>query len=177
MVELLNTGRVSKVAYPPPIGERKTMDHQAFAQLLGNYGEFLGAIAVVVTLGYLAAQIRQNTRSVRASSFQSGVDGINLLNNLLAQDESLARIFRTGNERLGSLTEDERVRYGFLYLSAFRSFESMYFHYLHGTGTELWGTHKEHISVLLTNPGVQEWWKNNPLTFTPEFSQFVEQRL
>jgi hypothetical protein len=39
------------------------MDHQAFAQLLGNYGEFAGAIAVVVTLGYLAAQIKQNTRS------------------------------------------------------------------------------------------------------------------
>ena len=39
------------------------MDHQAFAQLLGNYGEFVGAIAVVVTLGYLAVQIRQNTRS------------------------------------------------------------------------------------------------------------------
>ena len=28
--------------------------NQAFAQLLGNYGEFVGAIAVVVTLGYLA---------------------------------------------------------------------------------------------------------------------------
>ena len=40
------------------------MDHQAFAQLQGNYGEFLGAIAVVATLGYLAAQIRQNTRAM-----------------------------------------------------------------------------------------------------------------
>jgi len=27
------------------------MDHKSFAQLLGNYGEFVGAIAVVVTLG------------------------------------------------------------------------------------------------------------------------------
>ena len=36
------------------------MDHQQFAQLLGNYGEFVGAIAVVVTLGYLAIQIKQN---------------------------------------------------------------------------------------------------------------------
>jgi hypothetical protein len=34
------------------------MDHQAFAQLLGNYGEFVGAIAVVVTLAYLAVQVR-----------------------------------------------------------------------------------------------------------------------
>ena len=40
------------------------MDHQAFAQLLGNYGEFVGAIAVVITLGYLAVQIRQNTRAI-----------------------------------------------------------------------------------------------------------------
>ena len=41
------------------------MDHQAFAQLLGNYGEFVGAIAVVVTLIYLATQIRQNTNALR----------------------------------------------------------------------------------------------------------------
>ena len=36
------------------------MDHQPFAQLLGNYGEFIGAIAVVATLIYLASQIRQS---------------------------------------------------------------------------------------------------------------------
>ena len=39
------------------------MDHQTFAQLLGNYGEFVGAIAVVATLMFLTLQIRQNTRS------------------------------------------------------------------------------------------------------------------
>jgi hypothetical protein len=44
--------------------EEEIMDHQTFAQLLGNYGEFIGAIAVVATLGYLALQIRQNTKSM-----------------------------------------------------------------------------------------------------------------
>ena len=34
-----------------------------FSQLLGNYGEFIGAIAIVVTLIYLAVQLRQNTRA------------------------------------------------------------------------------------------------------------------
>ena len=50
------------------------MDHQAFAQLLGNYGEFVGAIAVVATLFYLAVQVRHskdateaNTRSLEQS--------------------------------------------------------------------------------------------------------------
>ena len=36
------------------------MDHQAFAQLLGNYGEFVGAVAVVATLAYLAVQVRHS---------------------------------------------------------------------------------------------------------------------
>ena len=43
------------------------MELMSTAQLLGNFGEFFGAIAVVVTLGYLAAQIRQNTRSMDAN--------------------------------------------------------------------------------------------------------------
>ena len=45
------------------------MDHQTFVQLLGNYGEFLGAIAVAVTLIYLAGQLRQNTRALRSTSY------------------------------------------------------------------------------------------------------------
>lgn len=50
------------------------MDHQTFAQILANYGEFIGAIAVVVTLFYLATQVRHskdateaNTRSLEQS--------------------------------------------------------------------------------------------------------------
>jgi len=37
---------------------------------LGNIGEFVAAVSVVVSLIYLAVQIRQNTRSVRASTYQ-----------------------------------------------------------------------------------------------------------
>ena len=44
-----------------------------FSQLLGNYGEFIGAIAIVATLIYLAVQLKQNTASVRASAYQEWV--------------------------------------------------------------------------------------------------------
>ena len=37
--------------------------------ILAAWGEFLGGIAVVVSLVYLASQIRQNTKTVRASIF------------------------------------------------------------------------------------------------------------
>ena len=44
------------------------MDHQAFAQLLGNYGEFVGAIAVVATLFYLALQVRHSSEATEANT-------------------------------------------------------------------------------------------------------------
>ena len=44
------------------------MDHQAFAQLLGNYGEFVGAIAVVATLFYLAVQVRHSKSATEANT-------------------------------------------------------------------------------------------------------------
>ena len=38
---------------------------------LGNLGEFVGAIGVVISLVYLARQMHQNTLSVRAASFNA----------------------------------------------------------------------------------------------------------
>ena len=40
-------------------------------EAIGAIGEVLGAAAVVVTLGYLAVQIRQNSQAVKNSAAQS----------------------------------------------------------------------------------------------------------
>jgi hypothetical protein len=52
------------------------VDHQSFVQLLGNYGEFVGAIAVVVTLGYLAVQIRLKHRESRQKEKQCAAQSL-----------------------------------------------------------------------------------------------------
>jgi len=46
------------------------MDLVSIAQLLGNFGEFVGAVAVVATLIYVAIQIRQNSVQLRNNSFE-----------------------------------------------------------------------------------------------------------
>ena len=40
-------------------------------QDLGSIGELVAAAATIATLAYLAAQVRQNTRALRSSTFQS----------------------------------------------------------------------------------------------------------
>ena len=68
------------------------MDHQAFAQMLGNYGEFAGAIAVVMTLGFLTLQIRQSTQA-NQSTFQLQVQSeFNRLSTALMNDESMCQL-------------------------------------------------------------------------------------
>ena len=62
-------------------------------QDLGNLGEFIGAIAVVISLVYLAAQIRQNTRALHSSSYAQSAEQLWLFNLAIAQDGDLARIW------------------------------------------------------------------------------------
>ena len=58
-------------------------------QDLGNIGEFIGAIAVVISLVYLAAQIRQNTRALHSSSYSQAAEQLWLVNLAIAQDHDL----------------------------------------------------------------------------------------
>ena len=95
------------------------MDHQEFAQLLGNYGEFVGAIAVVATLVYLTAQIRQNTRAMEAAqrmalaeNYIARVNQIERSARELALSQDLSEILAKGRAQgIDSLPPKDRGRY------------------------------------------------------------------
>ena len=87
------------------------MDLMSTAQLLGNFGEFFGAIAVVVTLGYLVVQIRQNTNATRASTSFAVNESLTDLNAALRSDGEFAEIWLRGIEDLDSLTPTEYARF------------------------------------------------------------------
>jgi uncharacterized protein len=71
------------------------MDLMSAAQLLGNFGEFVGAIGVVVTLFYLAAQVRQNRQSVDA-------------NTRALEDERKVRLAEAYQSRLQNMSANAR---------------------------------------------------------------------
>jgi hypothetical protein len=59
-------------------------------------GDFVGGIAVIVTLLYLAVQVRHNTRSTKLASMQSTMLAAQNVAILPAQYRDLARIVRVG---------------------------------------------------------------------------------
>ena len=146
---------------------------------LGNIGEFVAAVATIATLAYLATQIRQNTRAVRATSHQAATDSFNALNTLIAQDPQLARIYRVGrSDGLASLTDDERVQFGFLFLAAFRVFETVYYQSKVGTlEDQLVAIERNSVAFLLGSPGGREWWEEKEFAFSPEFQEHVDEQI
>ena len=151
------------------------MDHQAFAQLLGNYGEFVGAIAVVVTLAYLAIQIRQNTGATRAASHHAIVEALNRGNLAQAEDAELAQIWVSGSEDRGCLNEAQRQRFDMLLLSYFHVFDSLWYSAKIGTAErDLLLSEEKGFVHLMNSPGVYDWWRANPYAFSPEFRSYME---
>ncbi|GAG01696.1 unnamed protein product, partial [marine sediment metagenome] len=99
---------------------------------LGNIGEFVAAVAVVVSLIYLAVQIRHNTRSVRASTYQVAVSSISDWSREVSLDSNAPRIFSVGTIDPDQLNENERLQLYFQFVSLFRNFENLFYQHRQG---------------------------------------------
>ena len=81
-------------------------------QDLGALGELVGAVAVVLTLLYVAAQIRQNTRSLRsATSFAVNQALAEINGRWVSNPDGFTDLWLRGCADLDSLTPLERERF------------------------------------------------------------------
>lgn len=151
----------------PHSPEQEVVDHQATAQLLGNYGEFVGSIGALATLLYLAIQVRQsresmdaNTRAVKAQIGQARADNISAMMRDIVHSDHLARI---GAERLAasdkgewvnSLSPEDRYRWLVHLLSQFNDFRNQFYQYQQGLlDEEIWHTStRGQIARVLGDP-------------------------
>ena len=83
-------------------------------QELGSLSEIIAAIATVVTLAYLALQIRQHSKSSRADAARGTVDGDPAM-LAVAQDAELTKIFVDGLSDLTSLNPYQQTRFAYTF--------------------------------------------------------------
>jgi hypothetical protein len=147
-------------------------------QAIGAMGELVGGIAVILTLLYLAAQIRQNTISNRQTALQTiSVQNAEWL-SLIVQDEDVARIFRSGQYDLESLENEDAVRYGMLMTQFCRVFDTQYHQYLSGALTEdLWVSSERSIAFVMNRKGSKLWWSRYGNQFSDPFQKFMQQTI
>ncbi len=144
-----------------------------FSQLLGNYGEFIGAIAIVITLVYLAIQVRQNTRMMRASIRQARSDSAVHLYSLGAT--SVIAEIREKESRGEALTEVEEDRMFLWNICIWRQQQTTFFQAQDGLLDVQTGDEQSMIvRTLMQSPSTRRFWADPMRALDSRFVAWVD---
>jgi hypothetical protein len=128
-------------------------------EALGALAELAGAIGVVVSLLYLATQIRQNTRSVRIASHHGLMSEFRNIVRVLAQDPELGNLVKKGLEHPEQLSETDRPRFGSQLAGLIQLYEELYAHHRAGlVERDFWESRQRNLFYLISLPGPSAWW-------------------
>lgn len=146
------------------------MDHQAVAQLLGNYGEFIGSIAVLVTLVYLSVQVRQAKHEVSLVGRQARANlAANVLSPVISSPE-FARIFaklKMLNYGDFGLTDEESIRFGAWFHTWLQEQQGHFYLLPEGENDPM-------LAWLLSNPAGAEFFERNKGVYDKPFVKRIE---
>ena len=147
-------------------------------QSLAHIGEIIGTVVVILSLVYLAVQVRQNTEAQRTENYARALERLAAFQSMLSTGSEISTIFSKGLADSSSLSTQEKIRFNWSMYEAFGAFEFM-FHAAKkkSIDEEIWSRWSHAIAWYLTFPGVHKWWTVRPLPFTESFSVFVESLL
>ncbi len=151
-------------------------------EALGNIGDFVGGLAVVVTLVYLAMQIRQNSRqmefnttAVKSAAYQAQLETTRLSNMEMVRDRKLAEWSIITREELEQLDPVDRVRFDLWWMGALRHRQHLFVQAQDGLiRSDLVTTHDAGARGIFSNPGVRDLWQRRKGQFIPDFVEHMD---
>jgi hypothetical protein len=144
-------------------------------EIINALAQLIAAVGVIVSLFYLAVQIRQNTRSMRAMVVNSLAQSIADVIRPMAEDRELMRAFHVVVEDWQGATDDDRMRALPLFFSTFKLFENAWFQQRQGAlDPQQWQGWDAYIRMYYHRPGVKVWWQLRRAAFAAGFRDYVE---
>lgn len=143
--------------------------------MVSAIAEFAGAIAVVVTLFYLAFQIRESSKESRRSRWNELHNEISRVADSWGENAGLSEIVFRGFTDYDSLEPQERFRFYSSLFRLFRSFETL-FQYSREGSVHQWGAEgfEKTMTDILGFPGSKVYWKNRRHWYSVEFQEEVD---
>ena len=139
---------------------------------IGAVGEILGAAAVLVTLVYLARQIRQNTRSTRSQSRTRILESLNSDIRNLAEDDIWDLGYRVAS---GETKPGDSGRWTWVCTSWICHLELAYFELLEKNLPEDFeATLQGRLTMLFGVPNFDSAWEENRRLCTEAFQSYVD---
>lgn len=142
---------------------------------LGNLGEIVGGLGVIVSLLYLAAQIRQSSRLAKFDAHRSLSVAMSSIIADVARSPELYRVWKAVVDEPESATYDDRERFGMLLYQVFTTFSDAY--RFADIDPDLAARYEVYVDQYLRMPAVQGWWARQGNNFPERFQALINQRL
>jgi hypothetical protein len=146
------------------------MDIQAVAQLLGNFGEFAGSIAVFATLIYVAVQVKQAKHQIDLVGLQTRATQASSVLQPIVTSPDFAQIFTKLNMldygEYG-LSPEETARFGAWFHTWLQTEQGSFFMLGEGSNDSL-------LAWMLSTPAGNEFWEKQKGFYAAPFVARVE---
>ena len=142
-------------------------------ETLGNLGEFIGSLAVLVTLVYLSIQTRQTVVMSRQRSHSDILARRQDLMELL-MDRDFIEVWGKGCSRKNMDALDAQ-RFTSFAISFLSHVQDTYIQYKAGLIDEdIWLAERKLMTVSFGQPGFLNWWEHGQQFVTEEFAREIE---
>jgi len=144
----------------------------------GIIAEIAAAFAVLVSLWYLAIQLKQNTDLERAKlEVQIGVIWADMHDNMI-QNPNLARAYDLAASNWSEMSEEDIRAYLWFVAKSFHVLEGMYRQHKRGLlSEEVWGPYEQYLVGVLKIEMVLEWWQSDAALMSGVFREHVDNLL
>ena len=142
---------------------------------LASIAEIIGAVAVVISLIYVAQSLRDNTAAVQSASVLELANASREGLLAIASDPDLARIRMEGDRDPGSLEEVDALRYFLFYRQLWISFQNAWVQWgLGAVEDEIWAGYNTGMCGIISVPGPSQEWPRHAPVLHPGFVRLVE---
>jgi hypothetical protein len=142
---------------------------------VAQVAQTLSTAAVFSSLIFVGIQIRQNTKTTKATSHHAVSQALNEINLLWARNGEMARLWLAGMEDRSSLTPEERWRFDSTVRAYLHVCETMYTQAGLGAGDiGVLIAEENGIKAIFLSDGVKACWAENLFGFSPAFRNYIE---
>ena len=141
----------------------------------GVFAEIVGAIAVVLSLLFVAFSINQNTSALTMETWEKILDREEQTSQMVAESADLTRIVFTGESDPNALTPEDYFRFRHFAGIRFGAWESVYGqHELGRIDSRTWELWHDYYLEVLNLPGYRKVWLETQDGFGPLFREILK---
>ena len=136
--------------------------------------QFVGSIAVVLSVLYLGVQVHRSTRVAKVAAQDAAAAAMRDVTNTFMENAEMSRIWGAGLENINTLSPDDQARFFHATHQFLKAFETIHFHYLNGLmDKQLWFGWQEQLRHYITAPGIAAYWNIRSELFSARFREFI----